>query len=163
MGSVQGPEGMATEAGCEHQCLPRGRETETWRGQDWLPRAGPPTVTHLPPSSPGNTRVCLCEGGVTASPSHEAGPPKMVSGREGAVTRGRPKASGPVQWGPLLRPSDRQEGQPRPRPPGALGTWPWLARGSRVLRKRAGPWALACFVFKREREGDRETEKHLGT
>lgn len=41
----------------------------------------------------------------------------------------------------------------------------WQGRGSgedgkdTVLRKRAGPWALACFVFKRERDGDRETEK----
>lgn len=50
-----------------------------------------------------------------------------------------------------------QPGQPR-----ALGMWPRRGSGEDgkdTVLGRAGPWALACFVFKGERNGDRETEK----
>lgn len=60
--------------------------------------------------------------------------------------------------GAPVRPSDRWEVQPCRGRGGALGA-ECRGRGQdgkdRVLSNRAGPWALACFVFK-IRDGDRQ-------
>lgn len=62
----------------------------------WIPRCPPPPPS---PSSPGNTKVCLCDGGVTGPPKPSQGPPRWCWVGRGCDGR-HPDASGTVCWVP---------------------------------------------------------------
>lgn len=119
-------------------------------------RAGPLTVTHLSPSGPGNTKVYLCDGRVTGSPKPRVRPLKDGVGEGRDCDTRHPDASGPVQWGPVLRPSHT-------RGSGNVAGWGGMGRTQSSERGQAlGRW-LVLFLREKRMETERWRNRDLET